>query len=170
MHHHHHHHHQQKHQPKQIISSIRADLIPILPSLPFPHYTSLLTSHKMKVMLVAIVLASLFSVDAFTTSTSPKAVFSCHRRQQQLHARNTVISKLPASQQEEEVEKATKIDDYNVGLYKKFADHAYEKLSKSIYFTESSSIPNHLQQNQAPAKGMDNSIVKISTKAFIPST
>ena len=71
---------------------------------------------------------------------------------QQQHTRNTPISKLSASQQEEEVLKATKTDEYDVGLYKKFVDHAYEKLSNSIYFTESSSVPKHLQQNQAPAK------------------
>jgi phycoerythrobilin:ferredoxin oxidoreductase len=125
-------------------------------------------------VLSAIVLVSLFhsSVDAFIASPTA-VVVPCHRQQQQqqqLRPRNTLTHKRGTSQQEEEVETTTRKEgQHDVGLYKKFADHAYDRLSSSMYFTESSSVPNHLQQNEAPAKGMESSIVKISTKAFVPS-
>ena len=59
--------------------------------------------------------------------------------------------------------------DTNVGsgLYKKFMDHAWETLESSGLF-QNSEIPSELQFNQAPAKGMENSIVKITTKALTP--
>jgi hypothetical protein len=54
------------------------------------------------------------------------------------------------------------------GLYKQFSDHAWEKLQDSGLF-QAASLPLDLQRNQAPAKGMKDSIVKISTKAMIPT-
>jgi hypothetical protein len=54
------------------------------------------------------------------------------------------------------------------GLYKQFADHAWEKLEASGLFQDAS-LPTELEYNQAPAKGIDDSIVQISTKALIPS-
>lgn len=58
-----------------------------------------------------------------------------------------------------------------VGLYKKFADHALEALLGTGWLQEDTSVPLDLSKNQAPAKGSKiESVVKISTKALIPST
>jgi Ferredoxin-dependent bilin reductase len=54
------------------------------------------------------------------------------------------------------------------GLYRKFADHALAQLSKTGWF-DVATIPDNLAFNQAPAKGMQNSVVRISTKAMIPA-
>mmetsp|Transcript_25274 Transcript_25274/g.25607 ORF Transcript_25274/g.25607 Transcript_25274/m.25607 type:complete len:408 (-) Transcript_25274:730-1953(-) len=58
-----------------------------------------------------------------------------------------------------------------VGLYKKFADHALEKLLETQWVVEDKSVPLDLSEKEAPAKGTKNeSIVRITTKALIPKT
>jgi len=59
----------------------------------------------------------------------------------------------------------------SVGLYKKFADHALEKLLETEWVVEDKSVPLDLSEKQAPAKGTKiESIVRITTKALIPKT
>jgi hypothetical protein len=53
------------------------------------------------------------------------------------------------------------------GLYRKFADHAWDKLQASGLFDDAP-IPSELTLNQAPAKGTPDSVVQISTKALVP--
>ncbi len=55
------------------------------------------------------------------------------------------------------------------GLYRKFSDHAWKKLEESGLFRPAE-IPSELQKNQAPAKGLKDLVVKISTQAMIPTT
>lgn len=55
-----------------------------------------------------------------------------------------------------------------LGLYRKFSQHAIEKLSDTGWFEEAV-ISKELSMNVAPAKGIPNSVVRISTKAFIPT-
>lgn len=58
-----------------------------------------------------------------------------------------------------------------IGLYKKFSDHAVEALLGTGWLQEDTSVPLDLSTKQAPAKGSKiESVVKISTKALIPST
>lgn len=57
--------------------------------------------------------------------------------------------------------------EHSVGLYRKFSDHAWGKLNDSGLFRDSD-IPLELKTNEAPAKGMTDAMVKISTKAMIP--
>lgn len=54
------------------------------------------------------------------------------------------------------------------GLYRKFADHALDRLSETSWF-QTAAIPNDLAFNEAPAKGMQNAVVRFSTKALIPA-
>lgn len=54
------------------------------------------------------------------------------------------------------------------GLYRKFADYALAKLSETGWF-QTANIPDDLAFNQAPAKGMQNSVVRIMSKAMIPA-
>lgn len=54
------------------------------------------------------------------------------------------------------------------GLYKRFSDHAWEKLEASGLFQDAD-LPFDLQHNEAPAKGTGDSVVKISTRAMIPT-
>jgi len=54
------------------------------------------------------------------------------------------------------------------GLYRKFASHAWTKLHDSGFFQEVD-IPAELKGNEAPAKGTKDSVVRISTKAMVPS-
>jgi hypothetical protein len=54
------------------------------------------------------------------------------------------------------------------GLYKRFSDHAWGKLEDSGLF-QAASVPLELQRKEAPAKGTEDSMVKISTRAMIPS-
>lgn len=57
-----------------------------------------------------------------------------------------------------------------VGLYKRFADHAVERLLETNWLVEDDSVPSDLSQKQAPARGSKNeSIVRITTKALIPN-
>lgn len=55
------------------------------------------------------------------------------------------------------------------GLYRKFADHAWDKLQASGLFQDFE-IPQELSQNEAPAKGAVDTIVKIFAKAMVPSS
>lgn len=56
----------------------------------------------------------------------------------------------------------------SAGLYRKFAEHAWEELAATGFFEELS-LPTGLESNQSPAKGMNSSVVQISTKAMTPS-
>jgi phycoerythrobilin:ferredoxin oxidoreductase len=60
-------------------------------------------------------------------------------------------------------------EDQPHGLYRKFADHAWNRLEESGMFVDAS-ISEELSRNQAPAKGMKDSFVQISTKAMVPSS
>jgi hypothetical protein len=60
-------------------------------------------------------------------------------------------------------------DPNAVGLYQTFSSHASEKLLGSGWFQEMK-VPEKLALNQSPAKGMKNSIVRISTRAMVPTT
>lgn len=53
------------------------------------------------------------------------------------------------------------------GLYRRFCEYAFEKLQESGLFVPSNDIPEELQGNQAPAKGMpEGSVVKMTTRAL----
>jgi phycoerythrobilin:ferredoxin oxidoreductase len=55
------------------------------------------------------------------------------------------------------------------GLYRPFCEHALSRLVQSGLFVPSTDIPTHLQQNEAPAKGMPpGTLVKIETRALLP--
>jgi len=54
------------------------------------------------------------------------------------------------------------------GLYRKFSDHACKRLQESGMF-QPATIPIELTFNQAPAKGMPNSVVQISVSAMVPT-
>ena len=56
-----------------------------------------------------------------------------------------------------------------VGLYKKFADHAMERLLETEWLLEDDSVPSDLSKKEAAARGSKNeSIVRITTKALVP--
>jgi len=55
------------------------------------------------------------------------------------------------------------------GLYQKFSEHAWQKLEVSGLF-QAADLPSELRTNVAPAKGTKDSVVRISTKAMIPTT
>jgi hypothetical protein len=57
-----------------------------------------------------------------------------------------------------------------VGLYKKFADYAWDKLVLQTDLVQEQSIPDHLSSKIVPAKGnnMTDFVVRISTRAMIP--
>jgi hypothetical protein len=59
-------------------------------------------------------------------------------------------------------------DGNGVGLYRKFNTHAWKRLEESGLFQDTD-IPEDLTFNQAPAKGMKNSVVHITTKAMVPA-
>jgi hypothetical protein len=59
-------------------------------------------------------------------------------------------------------------DGNGVGLYRKFSNHAWQRLEESGLF-EDTDIPEDLTFNRAPAKGMKNSVVQISAKAMVPA-
>jgi hypothetical protein len=55
------------------------------------------------------------------------------------------------------------------GLYRPFCKHAFTKLIESGMFVPSTNIPEPLQGNVAPAKGMpEGSVVRMETKALVP--
>ena len=58
-------------------------------------------------------------------------------------------------------------DDFSVGLYKKFADHAVERLLETEWVIEDTSVPSNLSKKEAPTRTKE-SIVRITTKALIP--
>ena len=58
-------------------------------------------------------------------------------------------------------------DDFSVGLYKKFADHAVERLLETEWVIEDESVPSDLSKKEAPTRTKE-SIVRITTKALIP--
>ena len=58
-------------------------------------------------------------------------------------------------------------DDFSVGLYKKFADHAVERLLETEWVIEDTSVPSDLSKKEAPTRTKE-SIVRITTKALIP--
>ena len=58
-------------------------------------------------------------------------------------------------------------DDFSVGLYKKFADHAVERLLETEWVIEDKSVPSNLSKKEAPTRTKE-SIVRITTKALIP--
>ena len=58
-------------------------------------------------------------------------------------------------------------DDFSVGLYKKFADHAVERLLETEWVIEDESVPSNLSKKEAPTRTKE-SIVRITTKALIP--
>jgi hypothetical protein len=58
-------------------------------------------------------------------------------------------------------------DDFSVGLYKKFADHAVERLLETEWVVEDESVPSDLSKKEAPTR-TNESIVRITTKALIP--
>ena len=55
------------------------------------------------------------------------------------------------------------------GLYKRFADIAMNKLSQSCLF-QTLEVPPELATKQAPAKGMKDAVVRITTHAMVPSS
>jgi hypothetical protein len=59
-------------------------------------------------------------------------------------------------------------DDFSVGLYKKFADHAVERLLETEWVVEDESVPADLTKKEAPTR-TNESIVRITTKALIPN-
>lgn len=66
--------------------------------------------------------------------------------------------------------RATSSTASSTGLYRPFCEHAFMKLEKSGLFVPSTDLPESLQGNVAPAKGMpEGSVVKMETKALVPS-
>lgn len=54
------------------------------------------------------------------------------------------------------------------GLYRKFWEHGWKEIQESGLFQDMT-LPSDLEQNEAPAKGMKDSVVKITTRAMTPS-
>ena len=79
------------------------------------------------------------------------------------------LSASPSERSASETSPPVQADPNAAGLYKKFADHAFDELLKSGLFEELE-VPQDLATNQAPAKGMPNSVVRISTQALVPSS
>jgi len=58
----------------------------------------------------------------------------------------------------------------SAGLYKKYADHAVERLLETGWLVEDASVPEDLSTKQAAARGSKTgSVVKITTRALVPS-
>ncbi len=65
---------------------------------------------------------------------------------------------------------ASSITSTTTGLYRPFCDYAFQKLQESELFVPSSLIPETLQSNSAPAKGMpEGTVVQMTTKALLPA-
>ncbi|KAG7355649.1 ferredoxin-dependent bilin reductase [Nitzschia inconspicua] len=80
------------------------------------------------------------------------------------------ILHIPHSHEESVVGSSTHAefqDGLGSGLYKKFADHAYRMLMQTEWF-EVAPISQNLAFNCAPAKGMPDWVVRISTRALVP--
>jgi Ferredoxin-dependent bilin reductase len=101
----------------------------------------------------------------FQTSQCNLKVGPCSRQSRSFtlfHSNQESVTETELTSLEE-----TDIVGHGFGLYKKFADHALDMLLETEWFQEAPT-PKRLASNIAPAKGMSDSVVRISTKALTP--
>lgn len=118
-------------------------------------YSKIMTSRRLqRACFVTIVfLHTVQEVGAFCFQNG---VVTCRRNERK---RRSLLVAKPES---------VTTDQGKYGLYRRFADHAWARLEESGMF-QPTTLPLDLQENQAPAKGMKDSTVRISTKAMVPT-
>jgi hypothetical protein len=118
-------------------------------------------SPYLSLILLCASLHVVWSIEYPATATAPAFILRRGSSQSKSGRRSAPSCRLLAADPEIPEEKKN-------GLYKKFADHAWEKLEKSGLFQQSM-IASDLSMNEAPAKGTQDSVVRISTKALTPT-